>query len=97
MNLQIILTPLALGIEKPLCVCRMQGHIGSGKRAPDTITAHLKLKMELFSFRFALGCIEYPQSGGLILALAARKSQRQLIGWEAFKTMQCVCEMDSGV
>lgn len=76
MNLQIIPTPLALGIEKPSRVCRMQG---SGKKAPDAITAHLKLKMGLFSFRFALGCIESLQSGGLILALAARKTQRKLI------------------
>ncbi len=73
MNLQIKLPPLAPGIEKPLCGCMRRGHIGSGKRAPDAITAHLKLKMELFSCFFpASGGVESPQSEGLILALAAR-------------------------
>lgn len=73
MNLQIIPIPLAPGIEKHPRGCRMRGRIGSGKRAPDAITAHLKLKMELFFF--ALGCIESPQSEGLILAIAARTTE----------------------
>lgn len=97
MNLQIILTPLALGIEKPSCVCRMQDHIGFGKRAPDAITAHLKLKMELFSFRFALGCIGAPQSRGLILVLAPRKTVREQMGGKPYKNHTYVCEMVSGV
>lgn len=36
MNLLIILPPLALGIEKPPCGCRMRGHIGCGGKRPQT-------------------------------------------------------------
>lgn len=73
MNLQIILTPLAPGIEKPPCGCGMRGRTGSGgKKALDAITAHLKVKMEplgfLLGFFCALGCVE-SQSGELIRAV----------------------------
>ena len=94
MNLQIILAPLAPGIEKPPRVCRMRGHIGSGKRALDAITAHLKLKIFFF---LALGCMESPQSGGLILAVAGRTTEREEIGGKSFKGALHLCGPDCGV